>query len=79
MAVRNVLLYGYYGFKNLGDEFLLLKIYQDVRTVLPEAQIWVWSGNPAVSRRLIGDKGVRADLAHLSSVHALTPDRCAMP
>jgi polysaccharide pyruvyl transferase CsaB len=41
----SILIHGYYGFKNLGDELILKKIIQDIRDLSPDAQITALSGN----------------------------------
>ena len=42
-----VLIAGYYGFNNTGDEMILAGMVQDLRNLMPEISIVVASGNPA--------------------------------
>jgi polysaccharide pyruvyl transferase CsaB len=42
-----ILISGYYGFGNLGDEAILAAIVQGLRTRLPEAELIVLTGSPA--------------------------------
>ena len=42
----SILIHGYYGFKNLGDELTLKKIIEDLRLLYPEANLLVLSGDP---------------------------------
>ena len=54
---KKVVLSGYYGFNNCGDEGVLLAILQALRTLKPELDIIVLSGNPS---QTASDFGVRA-------------------
>jgi len=47
-----VLISGYYGFKNTGDELILRKIIEDVRSLYPNSEITVWSGNPEYTEKI---------------------------
>ena len=46
MPVRRVLICGYYGFGNTGDEAILHVLLDDVRSLFPEVEIAVLSGDP---------------------------------
>ncbi|HEX6987937.1 MAG TPA: polysaccharide pyruvyl transferase CsaB, partial [Bacillota bacterium] len=46
MAVKRVLISGYYGFGNLGDEALLRAIVQGLRALEPAPVLTVASGDP---------------------------------
>jgi polysaccharide pyruvyl transferase CsaB len=41
-----IFLFGYYGFKNLGDELLLIKILEDLQKVVPQAKFYIWTSDP---------------------------------
>ncbi|GMT43908.1 MAG: polysaccharide pyruvyl transferase CsaB [bacterium] len=47
-----VLIAGYYGFKNLGDELILSKIIDDIRSIEKDAEIVVWSGDVEYTGRI---------------------------
>lgn len=49
MSVRRVLVCGYYGFGNTGDEAILSVLLDDIRSVFPEPEIAVLSGNPKMT------------------------------
>lgn len=55
--VRRVLLKGFYGFGNLGDDILMLTTYNIVKEVFPKAQILVSSEskNPEYVHKFLGD------------------------
>ena len=55
--LRRILVCGYYGFANTGDEAILAALLSDLRAVHPEAEITVMSGRPSATR---GDHGVEA-------------------
>lgn len=57
MARRKILISGYYGYGNAGDEAILGAILQAVTREVPDADFCVLSGNPERTRR---DFGVRA-------------------
>ena len=53
-----VVISGYYGFDNCGDEAVLLAIIHCLRKLYPDLRITVLSGNPAKTRKLYGVKAV---------------------
>jgi polysaccharide pyruvyl transferase CsaB len=53
-----VVISGYYGFGNAGDEAVLAGILTALRSHLPHADVVVLSGNPTQTRRLHGAKAV---------------------
>ena len=55
-----IFLSGYYGAKNLGDELLLLKVVEDILTVIPEAEFFVWSLDKDFTNRFLKDYSVSA-------------------
>lgn len=57
LALSKILLSGYYGFDNSGDDALLFAIAGDVRKVDPDAELTVLSQNPA---KTTADYGLRA-------------------
>jgi polysaccharide pyruvyl transferase CsaB len=46
-----VLIAGYYGFNNTGDEAILSEILKDLNAVLPNPDIHVISGNPSLTKK----------------------------
>lgn len=54
-----VLLVGYYGFGNLGDELLLAAVAAGIRELFPGAELRALSGDPEESRRRHGIEAVR--------------------
>ncbi|MBT9259152.1 MAG: polysaccharide pyruvyl transferase CsaB [Clostridiales bacterium] len=54
MKAPRLLLHGYYGFGNAGDEALLYALLKDLREEAPEAELKVLSGNPEHTRRSFG-------------------------
>lgn len=53
-----VLIYGYYGFKNLGDELILSKIIEDIKSIDSKAEITVCTGDVDYTRRIHGISGI---------------------
>ncbi len=53
-----ILISGYYGFKNSGDDALLLSIIEDVQQYRPDANLVVLSGDPAETERIYGVKAI---------------------
>lgn len=53
-----IVLSGYYGFDNAGDEALLSAITSSIKTLAPEAEFVVFSGSPAKTAALHGVKAV---------------------
>jgi polysaccharide pyruvyl transferase CsaB len=49
---RKVLIAGYFGFNNTGDEMILAGMVQDLRKLMPEISIVVASGNPVETNHL---------------------------
>ena len=43
---KTILISGYYGNGNTGDEAILSAMIEDLRTLIPEVEIVVVSGNP---------------------------------
>jgi polysaccharide pyruvyl transferase CsaB len=56
--IMKITLSGYYGFGNAGDELLLGRIINDIRTVIPEAEITVFSQTPQKTADVHGVKAV---------------------
>lgn len=54
-----VLISGYYGFHNIGDEAVLAAIINGLKQVLPRAEIVVLSANPAETRKTYGVKAIQ--------------------
>ncbi len=50
----SILIHGYYGFKNLGDELILKKIIEDIRFIYPDAYLFVLSGDPQFTHHTHG-------------------------
>ncbi len=57
--MRRVLIFGYYGFRNTGDEAILAGMLRDLRGEIPDLEAIVVSGDPDGTSR---DHGVRAVL-----------------
>lgn len=55
--VQRIVISGYYGFDNLGDEAVLYSMLLTLRKIIPDLDITVLSNNPAATTR---DYGVRA-------------------
>lgn len=53
-----VLIYGYYGFKNLGDELILSKIIEDIKSIDSKAEITVCTGDINYTRKIHGVNGI---------------------
>ena len=53
-----IVISGYYGFDNCGDEAVLLSIMHCLRKLLPDGRITVLSGNPEKTSKLFGVKAV---------------------
>ncbi|MCL2336720.1 MAG: polysaccharide pyruvyl transferase CsaB [Firmicutes bacterium] len=51
---KKVVLSGYYGFNNLGDEAVLFSILQSLRQVVPDIEITVLSNDPTATAREYG-------------------------
>jgi polysaccharide pyruvyl transferase CsaB len=56
--VKHILIDGYYGFENLGDEAILRVILGDIAHAAPDAQVSVLSNNPDLTTRLHGVRAV---------------------
>lgn len=57
--MKKIVLSGYYGFDNLGDEAVLESILNNIRQALGELQITVLSANPAATKKLYGVHAIR--------------------
>lgn len=55
---RNILISGYYGYSNAGDEAILESLCQSIRRTCPGTGITVLSGNPAVTEAAYGCRAV---------------------
>lgn len=53
-----IVLSGYYGFNNLGDEAILSALVQQIRALEPAATVVALSGNPAQTRARLGIEAV---------------------
>lgn len=60
MGRRKILISGYYGHGNAGDEAILAAMLQALSREVPDADICVLSGNPERTRREFGVRAVRA-------------------
>ncbi|MEM3426932.1 MAG: hypothetical protein QW212_01540 [Nitrososphaerales archaeon] len=58
MQISTLFLCGYYGFGNLGDELLLLRVFRDIRRMFPKVKVFAWSADEKVSLGLLGEDGV---------------------
>lgn len=57
--MKKIVLSGYYGFDNLGDEAVLESILNNMRLALGELHITVLSANPAATEKLYGVHAIR--------------------
>uniref|UniRef100_A0A7C4JR75 Polysaccharide pyruvyl transferase domain-containing protein n=1 Tax=Thermodesulfobacterium geofontis TaxID=1295609 RepID=A0A7C4JR75_9BACT len=55
-----IFLSGYYGAKNLGDELILLKIIEDILSIIPGAEFFVWSLDKDFTNSFLKDYPVSA-------------------
>lgn len=53
-----IMISGYYGFKNSGDDALLMAIIQDLKKYKPRANITVLSSNPKETQKLYGVRAI---------------------
>ena len=56
--MAKVLIAGYYGFGNLGDDLLLKAIVQEIRQADPEGEITALSARPAETGRVFGVRAI---------------------
>jgi len=59
MTRHNLLISGYYGFGNIGDEAILDTMLKRIQSAVPEAQITVLSANPERTQSLYGINAVK--------------------
>ena len=52
--MKRILISGYYGFGNLGDEMILEAMVGDMRELMPDLRLTVLSGSPGETARLYG-------------------------
>ena len=55
----NILISGYYGFNNIGDESILRTVIDNLREKLPDVEITVLSQSPAQTAEKYGVKAAR--------------------
>ncbi len=55
---RNVMISGYYGFGNSGDDALLSAIIDEIKAVSPKANVTVLSNTPAATRKIYGTDSI---------------------
>ena len=53
-----VLIAGYYGFKNSGDELILSRIIKDLKSLYPDIEILVWSGDIEYTKKIHGVEAI---------------------
>ncbi|SCZ80782.1 polysaccharide pyruvyl transferase CsaB [Acidaminobacter hydrogenoformans] len=58
MSRHNLLISGYYGFGNIGDEAILDTMVKRIQSAVPEAELTVLSANPERTRSLYGIRAV---------------------
>jgi len=56
--MKRIAISGYYGFNNIGDEAVLEAILKNVRSAVPDAEIYVFSAEPEKTAELHGVFGV---------------------
>jgi len=57
-TVLRIAVSGYYGFKNAGDDAILMALVNTIRALAPGAEITVFSNSPAETRQLYGVRAV---------------------
>lgn len=57
MSIKKILVSGYYGFNNFGDDAILKVLIEDLKATFDSAEVTVFSNNPAQTSQ---DYGVRA-------------------
>lgn len=66
MQNKRIMLSGYYGFDNAGDEAILLSILQSIRRLDPHVEFTVLSGNPDKTAQLYGVQAIsRTDVKEI--------------
>lgn len=58
MAIRKIVISGYYGFNNAGDEAMLYAILRSLRALYPKADITVISGKPDETAKTFNVHGI---------------------
>lgn len=58
MQINNIVISGYYGFNNAGDEAMLFSILQSLKKEYPSAKFTVISGNPKNTTNIFGVKSI---------------------
>ena len=64
----DIVISGYYGFDNMGDDSLLMSIVDGIRSVDPDIGITVLSNKPSETRKLYGVRSVnRVDIPRIAA------------
>ncbi len=58
MAIRKIVISGYYGFNNAGDEAMLYAILRSLRALYPKADVTVVSGRPEETAATFGVRAI---------------------
>lgn len=58
MQINNIVISGYYGFNNAGDEAMLFSILQSLKKEYPNSDVTVISGNPKSTTNIFGVKSI---------------------
>lgn len=71
--MSEILISGYYGFQNSGDDSLLMAMIQDLKREKPDADILVLSSNPEETSRIYGVRAIN----RLNFIRMIKEMRCA--
>ena len=59
--LKTILVAGYYGFNNTGDEAILLSILNDIQELVPNASFCIISNNPKETKKRYGVNAIHSN------------------